>query len=312
MEMTTHMETDTVIELDQVSKRFKDKQAVNKVSFRIPKGSIVAILGPNGAGKTTAINMLLGLLEPTEGTVRVFGRQPGEQAVREQVGAMLQEVSVMDRLKAREIIALVRSYYPNPASMEELLELTGFGPKELETYAEKLSGGQKRSLSFALALAGNPQLLFFDEPTVGLDIGNRRRFWTKVQQLAAEGKTILFTTHYLQEADDYAERILLFDQGQLAADGTPTEIKQRFTKREISFQTQQDSPQLRSRIAALPGVAECYAKEGRIYMAVADTDAAMRALILSDLPVYDLRTEQGKLDDAFDQLTLMHQGGELA
>jgi len=308
--MNMQRDNDPIIELNRVSKRFKDKQAVDGVSFRINRGSIVAILGPNGAGKTTAIGMMLGLLEPTEGTVHVIGRPPSEKAVREQVGAMLQEVSVMERLKAREIINLIRSYYPNPASEEELLQLTGFTAKELNRYAEKLSGGQKRSLGFALALAGNPQVLFFDEPTVGLDLTTRRRFWTKVRELAHAGKTVLFTTHYLQEADDNAERILLFDQGRLAADGTPAEIKQRFIQRAVSFETRHDSPEFRSRIKALSGVADCYAKEGRLYMAAADTDVALRSLILSDLPVFDLRVEQGRLDDAFEQLTLQHQGGE--
>lgn len=157
-----------IIEMRGVSKNFKDKKAVDHLSFSIPKGTITAILGPNGAGKTTAVSMLLGLLEPTDGTVKLFGKPPKDRTVREQTGAMLQEVSVMDRLKVREVLELIRSYYPNPMELAELVRLTGLGPDDLNRYAEKLSGGQKRSLGFALALAGNPDLVFFDEPTVAL------------------------------------------------------------------------------------------------------------------------------------------------
>lgn len=151
---------DSVIEMNGVSKLYKDKKAVDNISFNIAKGSITAILGPNGAGKTTALGMLLGLLEPTEGTVKIFGQHPKDKMVREKTGAMLQEVSVMDRLKVREIIALIRSYYPQPMDMEFLIKATGLAPGDLNRYAEKLSGGQKRSLGFALALAGDPELIF--------------------------------------------------------------------------------------------------------------------------------------------------------
>lgn len=149
-----------VIEMNNVSRSFQEKQAVKQVSFTISRGSITAVLGPNGAGKTTTLAMLLGLLEPSEGSVKVFGHKPTDVRVKQRTGAMLQEVSVMDRLKVREILALIRSYYPQPMEMEVLLQATGLGAADLNRYAEKLSGGQKRSLSFALALAGNPDLLF--------------------------------------------------------------------------------------------------------------------------------------------------------
>lgn len=181
---------DNIIEMHGVSKIYKDKKAVDNISFNIAKGSITAILGPNGAGKTTALGMLLGLIEPTEGTVELFGHHPKDKVVREKTGAMLQEVSVMDRLKVREIIDLIRSYYPKPMDMEFLIKATGLAPADLNRYAEKLSGGQKRSLGFALALAGNPELIFFDEPTVGLDITSRRRFWETVRGLAEQGKRL--------------------------------------------------------------------------------------------------------------------------
>lgn len=163
----------------------------------------------------------------------------------------------MDRLKVREVLELIRSYYPNPMELSELVRLTGLGDSDLNRYAERLSGGQKRSLGFALALAGNPELVFFDEPTVGLDITARRRFWDSVRQLADQGKTIVFTTHYLQEADDIADRVLLFYRGSLVADGTPEAIKSRIVKRSVSFLTDGDGSELRSRLVALSPVAEC-------------------------------------------------------
>ena len=293
-----------VIELNNVSKSFHDKLAVNQVSFTLGRGSVTALLGPNGAGKTTTIAMLLGLLEPTKGSVKVFGLPPKELKVKQRTGAMLQEVSVMDRLKVRELLSLIRSYYPQPMEMDELLQATGLGAPDLNRYAEKLSGGQKRSLSFALALAGNPDLLFLDEPTVGLDTTARRQFWEKVRKLAAQGKTILFTTHYLQEAEDIADRILLFNRGMLAADGSPDEIKARIVKKSLSFRTHGDSQLLRSQLLELPAVEACFEKEGRLHVTTETTDEALRAIFVNGLAVKDVQIDQGKLDEAFEQLTM--------
>lgn len=293
-----------VIELNNVSKSFHDKLAVNQVSFTIGRGSVTALLGPNGAGKTTTIAMLLGLLEPTEGSVKVFGLPPKDLKMKQRTGAMLQEVSVMDRLKVRELLSLIRSYYPQPMEMEVLLQATGLGAADLNRYAEKLSGGQKRSLSFALALAGNPDLLFLDEPTVGLDTTARRQFWERVRGLAAQGKTILFTTHYLQEAEDIADRILLFNRGMLAADGSPDEIKARIVKKSLSFRPLGDPQLLRSQLLELPAVEACFEKEGRLHVTTENTDEALRAIFVNGLAVQDVLIDQGKLDEAFEQLTM--------
>lgn len=298
---------ETIMELKRVSKTFRDKQAIRNISFSIKKGSITAILGPNGAGKTTTLSMMLGLLDPTEGELTVFGKHPKDGAVRAQTGAMLQEVSIMDRLKVREVLELVRSYYPHPMDMESLIALTGLKDNDLKRYAEKLSGGQKRNLGFALAMAGNPDLLFFDEPTVGLDIAARRRFWDGVRQLAAQGKTIIFTTHYLQEADDAADRILLFHQGSLVADGTPEEIKSRIVKRTVSFLPKEDGPEFRGRLKSLPILSDHYDKEGRVYVVAENTDLALEAIFANRLAVKDIRIDQGRLEEAFEQLTLSQE-----
>ncbi|MEO3944628.1 ABC transporter ATP-binding protein [Gorillibacterium sp. CAU 1737] len=292
-----------IIQLEHVCKTFAGKKAVNNVSFSIHPGEIVAILGPNGAGKTTTLNMLLGLLKPTQGTLRLFGLEPGSTEVRKRIGAMLQEVSVMDRLKVSELIQLIRSYYPNPLAVDELLTITGLSREDQNRFAEKLSGGQKRSLGFALALAGNPDLLFFDEPTVGLDISARRRFWEQAGKLAEQGKTIVFTTHYLQEADDFAKRILLFDKGELIADGTPDEIKSRILKPSVSFFSPLAEDELGAKLASLPMVEEWYFRDGRTFVSTGDTDAALIALIREGFPLHQIRIDSGRLDDAFEQLT---------
>jgi ABC-2 type transport system ATP-binding protein len=294
-----------IVELKNVTKTFGNKKAVDNVSFTIEKGSVVAILGPNGAGKTTALSMMLGLIEPSHGSVRVLDHHPKDREVRTRIGAMLQEVSVMDGLKVRELITLIRSYYPSPLDVEQLITLTGLKKEDLNRFATKLSGGQKRRLGFALALAGDPDLIFFDEPTVGLDINARRVFWEQVRGLANQGKTILFSTHYLQEAEDCADRIILFDQGIIVADGSPNDIKSRLTTRSVSFIS--EDPLLLNKIRPLPIVNDCYEKMGRIHVITEDTDGFLRLIFERNLAVKDILVEQGRLDDAFEQLTLHHE-----
>ncbi|WP_449538788.1 ABC transporter ATP-binding protein [Ferdinandcohnia sp. Marseille-Q9671] len=289
-----------IIVLDKVSKSFKSKTAVNQISMSIQKGEVVAILGPNGAGKTTTMMMMLGLLEPTDGSVQLFGKNPTEKTVREKIGAMLQEVSVIDALKVKEVIQLFRSYYPNPLSYKELVTFTGLTQEELQRRANKLSGGQKRRLGFALAMAGNPDVLFFDEPTVGMDVSSRKQFWNTVNELKKRGKTILFATHYLQEADDVAERVVLFHEGKIIRDGTPKNIKATLLKQSISFKT--DSTLNREELKTIPHVSNVYEKNGRIYVITTHTDEVLRAIFTKNLPVQNIEIERGRLEDAFEQL----------
>lgn len=247
-----------IIEVNSVSKTFKHKKAVNNVSFHVNKGEIVALLGPNGAGKTT-MSMMLGLKDPTEGTVSIFGKNPKHRDVRNSLGAMLQEVSVIDSITVEEAIELFRSYYTNPVAKETLLQLSNL-ELERKQRCEKLSGGQKRRLNFALALAGNPDLLFLDEPTVGMDITSRRTFWETIRKLVSEGKTIILTTHYLEEADALADRILLFVNGKIIADGTPDEMKATISRKTISFYSKESIPA--KLLKELPNVTEVQAKKG--------------------------------------------------
>ncbi|MBP1906565.1 ABC-2 type transport system ATP-binding protein [Paenibacillus turicensis] len=298
-----------VIELTQVSKKFKDKQAVNNISFQIPQGSITAILGPNGAGKTTTLSMMLGLMEPTSGKVNILGHTPSSPLVREKIGVMLQEVSVMDSLRIHELLTLVRSYYHNPLSMEQLIKLTRFSQTDLNRFTDKLSGGQKRSLNFALALAGNPDILFFDEPTVGLDTTARRHFWEDTRKLASQGKTIIFSTHYLQEADDAADRILLFNQGKIVADDTPANIKAKLMQRTVSFLPQQiNNDELYAQLEALFSDDGYHEQQGRIVIPTQNSDDLLRCIFKHELPVYDIQINEGRLDEAFEQLTIEPRG----
>lgn len=290
-----------VVSIEKATKKFKDKIAVDELSCSIQRGEVVAILGPNGAGKSTTILMMLGLLEPTEGKLEIFRMDPKEKAVREKIGAMLQEVSVIDTLTVKEIIQLFRSYYAAPMDFDELVALTGLKKEEMKKRADKLSGGQKRRLGFALALAGDPDLLFFDEPTVGMDITARKRFWDTVKALKEKGKTIIFTTHYLQEADDVAERILLFHKGKVVADGTPHAIKNKLTKQSVSFFENGAVPL--DEIRSLAIVSDVYIKENRVFIVTEQTDDVLAYLFEKRIGVKGIEVEKGRLDEAFEQLT---------
>lgn len=290
-----------VLTLKNVTKSFRQKTAVDDISFTIGKGEVVAILGPNGAGKTTTISMILGLLKPSAGEVRIFNHLPQEKQVREKIGTMLQEVSVMPGLKVQEILELIRSYYPHPLPMSELIRLTGLTGEELKTRAEKLSGGQKRRLSFALALAGNPELIIFDEPTVGMDISSRSRFWQTVDSFAAQGKTIIFSTHYLQEADDVADRILLFKDGTIVADGTPAQIKSQIAKPSVSFIV--DPETSLEKLYLHTEIDDIYRKNNRVYVQSSNTDRVLELIFQEKLAVRDIQIERGKLEEVYEELT---------
>ncbi|GAA0357189.1 ABC transporter ATP-binding protein [Bacillus horti] len=290
-----------ILKVQNVSKVFKGSTAVNDVSFSIKKGSITAILGPNGAGKTTTISMMLGLLECTKGTIRLFDKPPKDTAVKKKIGVMLQEVQILDGLNVGEVIDLFRSYYPAPMSKEELLAIAGL-EKEMKKRVEKLSGGQKRRLGFAIALAGDPELLFLDEPTVGMDTTSRTLFWNQIKNFAKRGKTVIFTTHYLQEADTMAGRIILFNQGEIVADGSPEEVKHKLTKQTVSFIAEENHQD--SMLRNLPGATDLYREEGRIYIVTENTDEVVSALYAQGVKLQGLKIDGGSLDQAFEELTL--------
>jgi ABC-2 type transport system ATP-binding protein len=215
---------DPAAELDAVTRRFGAMTAVDGLSLHIERGETVALVGPNGAGKTTAVEVLLGLLQPDRGTVRLFGGRPADAVARGRVGAMLQDAGLPSGATVAELIGLMRGLYPDPLSLEDALRLT-----DLEDVAgrqtQRLSGGQRQRARLAMALAGNPEILVLDEPTAALDVEARRAFWDRARASMAEGRTLLFATHRLEEADAAADRVVVVSRGRLVADGTPDEVK---------------------------------------------------------------------------------------
>ncbi|MDQ0415998.1 ABC-2 type transport system ATP-binding protein [Croceifilum oryzae] len=290
---------ETAIQLSEVTKQYAAKNAVDHISFTIGKGEIVSILGPNGAGKTTTISMMLGLKNPTSGSIQILGRSPSERKVKQEIGAMLQEVSVMDTVKVSELIQLFRSYYDKSLPYEHLLKLSGL-ERDAEIMATSLSGGQKRRLGFALAMAGDPSVLFLDEPTVGMDVTSRSEFWETIRLLKDAGKTIILTTHYLEEADRLSDRIIMMNHGKIVADGTPEEIKNRLTVKYVSV-TADNSLELGT-LQSIPGVTEVERVGEHVRLYGDDTDAILIHLVRQNIAVRDFDIHRGNLDEAFSNL----------
>ena len=217
---------DETIQLRGLRKSFGPVRAVDGIDLSLGRGRTVAILGRNGAGKSTALSMLLGLLPPDEGRVSVFGRSP-EQAIRAGlVGAMPQEGGLIPRVTVSELVGFVASTYPHPLPLAQILDIADLTDLARRR-ADKLSGGQAQRVRFALAVAGNPELIVLDEPTAALDVDSRRQLWAVIRGWAAQGKTVLFSTHHLDEADRYADRVVIIAHGRIVADGTGAELKRR-------------------------------------------------------------------------------------
>jgi len=274
-------------------------RAVRGIDVEISAGETVALLGPNGAGKSTTIDMLLGLLRPDSGSVSVFGRPPGEAVAEGAVGAMLQTGALIRDLSVRELIAMMASLYPAPLDVDEVLELTGVSEIAAQR-TQKLSGGQTQRVRFAVALVSNPELLVLDEPTVAMDVEGRRSFWTTMREFASRGKTIVFATHYLEEADAYADRAVLMAQGGIVADGPTTEIKAMVGTRTIRATLPAGDV---DELSALPGVTGAERHGDVVILSCADSDAAIRALLAAHAEVRDIEIAAAGLEQAFLALT---------
>ncbi|WP_078953630.1 ABC transporter ATP-binding protein [Streptomyces decoyicus] len=273
-------------------------RAVDGLELEIAAGETVALLGRNGAGKSTTLNMLLGLLPPSSGTVLLFGGTP-ETAVRAgRVGAMLQDGKAIPRVTVRELITFVAATYPRPMDVTEALELAGlgeFGGRRVD----RLSGGQAQRVRFAVALAGNPELLVLDEPTAALDVEARRAFWRSMRAYARRGNTIVFSTHYLEEADDHADRIVVIDGGRVVADGSGEAIKRRAGGSLVSFDL---AGAATGPLPGLPGVSAVEVRGDRALLRTTDSDATVVALAGLEL-VRALQVTPAGLEDAFLALT---------
>ncbi|MFD0672902.1 ABC transporter ATP-binding protein [Cohnella sp. GCM10027633] len=287
------------IELERVTKIYKGKKAVDDLSLKVEKGTVFALLGPNGAGKTTTISMILGMRQPTSGRVKLLGGDPKDIRVRDRIGAMLQDVSVIDSLKVAETINLFRSYYAKPQSLEQLLRISGL-EKERDKMATALSGGQQRRLGFALAAAGDPEVIFLDEPTVGMDVTSRQTFWDTIRTMADRGRTVVLTTHYLEEADSLADRVVVINEGRIVADGTPSQIKAETTGRVISFTA--GASVTTELLSALPGVTNVEWNGRRAKLHSGDTDRLIALLIERRFDMRDIEIQSGGLEDAFQAL----------
>jgi len=284
---------------DSVVKRYGEVVALDRLSFTIERGETVALLGPNGAGKSTAVDLLLGLRAPDEGVVTVLGGSPGRAVAGGRVGGMLQTGSLPQGARVRDLLALARSLHGARRSIAELLELADLGDLAGRP-ASKLSGGQTQRLRFALAMAGRPELLFLDEPTVAMDVESRHRFWAIVRAVAADGTGVVFATHYLEEADRVADRILVIDHGRLLREGTPASIRATQPVRTVRC-TLADPD--RSRLAALPGVRDVTIHGHDVTLTTTEADAMVGALYALGQPVRDLQVSAAALEDAFLQLT---------
>ncbi len=273
--------------------------AVRGVDLSIGRGETVALLGPNGAGKSTTLDMLLGLTKPDAGAVSIFGDGPQDAIAAGEVGVMLQTGALIGDLSVRELIAMMASLYPRPFDVGEVLELTGIRGLS-ETRTQKLSGGQTQRVRLALALVSDPELLVLDEPTVALDVEARRSFWATMRAFAAEGKTVVFATHYLEEADAYADRVVLMAHGQIVADGPTTEIKALVgghTIRATLPGVDADA------LAALPGVTGTERHGETVILTCSDSDAAIRALLARYDAAQDIEITGAGLEQAFVALT---------
>jgi ABC-2 type transport system ATP-binding protein len=287
------------IQLERVSKVYKGKIAVDDLTLTVEAGTVFALLGPNGAGKTTTISMILGLQQPTSGKVKLLGGDPREPRVRDRIGAMLQDISVIDNLKVSETVNLFRSYYRNPLPLEQLLLISGL-QSEKDKMATALSGGQQRRLGFAMSAAGDPDIIFLDEPTVGMDVTSRQLFWDTIRAMAARGKTVVLTTHYLEEADSLADRIVVINNGKLIADGTPSEIKANTTGRVISFTA--GAGVTTESMLSMPGVSDVEWSGRRVKLFSSDTDRLIGTLIEKRVDIRDIEIQSGGLEDAFQAL----------
>ena len=292
-----------VASLEGISKNYGEVRALRNVNFTVGAGQVVALLGPNGAGKTTAVKLLLGLLQPSSGKARVFGGDPTNQHNRMRAGAMLQVGRVPETLRVREHIDLFSSYYPRPLPLEEVLAAAGLEKLRDRKFGD-LSGGQRQRTLFALAICGDPDLLFLDEPTVGLDVEARRALWEEIRRLVERGKTVLLTTHYLQEADALADRIAVINQGAIIAEGTPAEIKAQTSGKRIRCVTTLGLASL----LQIPGVIDAKQDREAVEIRTSEAEPVVRALLARDASLSGLEITSAGLEDAF--LALTQDNGE--
>jgi ABC-2 type transport system ATP-binding protein len=289
----------SAISVQHVVKRYRGVTAVDDLSFEVPEGELVALLGPNGAGKSSCIDMILGLSRPDAGRISLSGRTPGQAVAAGAVGGMPQTGALVPFLTVKELITMVGSLYPHPLPVPGVLRLAGLA-ELADRPTTRLSGGQQQLVRFAAALVADPDLLLLDEPTVALDVEARREFWDTMREVAAGGKTVLFATHYLEEADAYADRIILIARGRIVADGPATEIKARAGSRRIRATLPGADT---AALTALPGVLTAERHGEAITLMSSDAENTLRGLLGRFRSIRDIEVQGAGLEDAFIFLT---------
>jgi ABC-2 type transport system ATP-binding protein len=288
----------TIAALHGVSRRFGTVLALDQVSLEVRRGEVLALLGPNGAGKTTAISLLLGLQQPDAGSADLFGVPPRANGARNRIGAMLQTGGVPDTLTVAELVGLFRSYYPRPRSVADTVNLAGVADLLRRRYGT-LSGGQQRRAQFALAICGNPEILFLDEPTTGLDVEARATLWKTVRQLVAEGSAVVLTTHYLEEAEALADRVDVLARGRIVASGSVQQIRARVAQRRIRCV----SALAPEAVARWPEVRSVARAGERIEIVTDAAELVVRQLLFEDTTLSDLEVHRAGLAEAFVEIT---------
>ena len=288
-----------VVSFENVSKHYGSLKAVDGLSLDLRKGETVALLGPNGAGKSTSLDMLLALRKPTSWKIKMFGSDPYHAVKSGQVGAMLQSGGLMPEVTVRELVTLVTGLHPRPVPVDTTLRRAGVA-QIAEQRVDRLSGGQTQRVRFALAIVGDVDLIVLDEPTTAMDVETRRLFWASMKEEVAEGKTLLFATHYLEEADQAADRILVINRGRLLADGTPAEIKARAGAKQLSFRLGGvDEPFL----LGLPGLVSLEIRNDVVHIQSRDSDATLYALLDAGYRPKEVEIGSLGLEQAFIAIT---------
>ena len=286
------------IALRAVTKSFGEVHAVRGVDLQVGQGEVVAYLGPNGAGKTTTIDMILGLTQPSSGSVSVFGMAPREAIDRGLVSAVLQTGGLLPDLTVRETIRYTAALFPAPLAVEAVLERAGIA-ELADRKVGKCSGGEQQRVRFAMALVSDPELIILDEPTAGMDVAGRRTFWENIRADAGRGRTVVFATHYLDEADAYADRVVLLRKGEIVADGTAAEVRALGTGRTVRATWPGVDE---STLAGIPHAQSVEVRGEQILVHTGDSDAVARHL-LNHTPARDLEILARGLEDAFVALT---------
>jgi ABC-2 type transport system ATP-binding protein len=289
------------VRLTGVTKRFGDVEAVRGIDLELGQGEVVAFLGPNGAGKTTTIDMVLGLSHPTTGEVEVLGMEPRAAIARGLVSAVMQTGGLLKDLTVRETVEYTASLFANTRPVDEVLANAGI-TEIAERRVQKCSGGEQQRLRFAMALLSDPALLLLDEPTTGMDVEGRRAFWSSIRADAGKGRTVLFATHYLEEADQYADRIVLVSKGLIVADGSGSEIKALASGRTVRATVDAPDESLTRALSALGGVDSVEVRGDSVYVHAKDSDAVARYL-LTQTAARDLEITAKGLEEAFLNLT---------